>query len=236
MLSRAARVLSKLLLTGLALAAAAALFLGWLAEEVLEGDTAKFDAYIRSVVHSVASPQLTSVMWFFTDVGSLPVLAPILAATLAALWAFRWRRATLILTVTMAGGLLLDEALKVGFHRARPKPYFGIAAPHSFSFPSGHALFSFAFFATLAALTSSRVCRPTVRAAIWTAAVLLIASIGFSRVYLGVHYPTDVIAGYLTAFIWVRAVSYGDRFFSRRERVDSAGDVPARPGSPSGKL
>jgi membrane-associated phospholipid phosphatase len=234
--SRAARVFSEFALAGLVLSVAAALILGWLAEEVMEGDTARFDSYIRSVVHSAASPNFTSAMWFFTDLGSLPVLPAIIAVALVALWAFRWRRAAVILIVTLAGGVVLDEALKYGFHRKRPTPYFGIAPPHSFSFPSGHALFSFAFFATLAALTSSRLSKRRIRVAIWTMAVLLIALIGFSRIYLGVHYPTDVIAGYLTAFIWVRAISYGDRFFSRRERVDSDRDDPAHSRSPARNL
>lgn len=218
MVSRAIRLFTELLAAGLGLAVAAALFLGWLSEEVLEGDTARFDAYVRAAVHSYASPGFTSAMWFFTDVGSVYVLPGIIAVTLLVFWLYRWRRAAVILVITLAGALVLEVALKDGFHRRRPTPYFGITAPNSFSFPSGHALFSFAFFGTLAALSSSRVRRRTVRVAIWASAVLIILLIGFSRIYLGVHYPTDVIAGYLTAFIWVSAVALGDRYFRNRER------------------
>jgi undecaprenyl-diphosphatase len=222
--SRAIRLFTELIAAGLLLAVAAALFLGWLAEEVLEGDTAQFDAYVRAAVHSYASPAFTSAMRFFTDVGSVYVMPILVAVTLLAFWLYRWRRAAVILAITLLGALVLEVALKDGFHRSRPTPYFGITAPHSFSFPSGHALFSFAFFGTLAALSSARVRRRTVRVAIWAAAVLMILLIGFSRIYLGVHYPTDVIAGYLTAFIWVSAVAHGDRYFRNRERK-----TPGRP-------
>src|SRR5438046_10744078 len=103
----------------------------------------------------------------------------------------------------MAGSGVLDEVLKFAFHRRRPSPFFGITAPHSFNYPSGHALFSFAFFATVAALSTARITRRWAHAAIWFAAVAVIGLIGFSRIYLGVHYPTDVLAGYLTASIWI---------------------------------
>jgi undecaprenyl-diphosphatase len=218
MASNTTRVFTSLTVTGFILACCAALFLGWLSEEVLEGDTRRFDAFVRAAVHADSSRGFTSAMWFFTDVGSVAGLASLLAATLAILWFVHWRRAVVIMVITMAGAAVLVDALKLGFHRSRPVPYFGITAPSSFSYPSGHALFSFVFFGTLAALVTARIGRLWIRAIIWAASVAMIAAIGYSRIYLGVHYPTDVIGGYLTALIWVWTVSLADRYYSQHRR------------------
>jgi membrane-associated phospholipid phosphatase len=191
--------------------AAIAILLGWLSEEVFEGDTERFDAYVRSAVHSMASPHLTSVMRLLTGLGAgAPLVLQALGA-IAAFWRCQLHRAVFVLLVTMAGADGLMEALKLGFHRVRPAPYFGIAEPHSYSFPSGHSLMSFAFYATVAAIVTARIPSPWVRALIWAIAAGLIATIGVSRIYLGVHWPTDVAAGYMVGFIWVAAVTAGDR-------------------------
>ncbi|HMC29816.1 MAG TPA: phosphatase PAP2 family protein, partial [Candidatus Angelobacter sp.] len=78
--------------------------------------------------------------------------------------------------------------------------------PNSYSFPSGHALTSLCFYGVMAGLLSARIKSLPWRIALWTAAVLLIIAIGLSRIYLGVHYPSDVLAGYLAATVWVSAV------------------------------
>ncbi|MCL5745650.1 MAG: phosphatase PAP2 family protein, partial [Acidobacteria bacterium] len=84
---------------------------------------------------------------------------------------------------------------------------------------SGHALFALCLYGILASLTAGRTPRVGVRVVIWMFAVILIAAIGFSRIYLGAHYPTDVIAGYAAGFIWVVAVSFGDRVHRLRVRL-----------------
>jgi undecaprenyl-diphosphatase len=216
--SEPARTVTAVVTLGFLFAVVAATLLAWLTKEVLKGDTARFDAYVRSGVHAQASSPLTAVMWFFTDLGSVLVLSCLLLAAVVIFYCYRWRRAAVLLAVTMAGACILEPALKTGFHRARPLPYFGITAPASFSYPSGHSLFSFAFFATLAALAANRISRRWMRALIWSVAVVIIGGIGLSRIYLGVHYPTDVLAGYLTGFIWVAAVSFGDRMYPRLRR------------------
>jgi undecaprenyl-diphosphatase len=98
----------------------------------------------------------------------------------------------------MAGAVALENGLKYAFHRARPEPFFAMA-PETYSFPSGHALFSTCFYGALAGLLAANVKGASLRAAIWVAAGMLVLAIGLSRVYLGVHYPTDVIGGYLVA-------------------------------------
>src|ERR1051325_9242719 len=105
----------------------------------------------------------------------------------------------------MVGSLVLDLTLKYIYHRTRPTAYFGIA-PHSYSFPSGHALCSFCFYLVLAGLLSARIRSLALRIMIWTLAIVMVIIIGLSRIYLGVHYPSDVLAGYLAAAVWVGAI------------------------------
>jgi undecaprenyl-diphosphatase len=147
------------------------------------------------------------------------VLAVVLALGLF-LW-LRWRRATLWLVVTILGAVVLDVSLKLAFHRARPVPFF-VALPSTYSFPSGHSLFSFCFYGVTAGLLAGRTSSLRVRILIWTLAALLVAAIGFSRVYLGVHYLSDVIAGYLAAALWVSTLVTLDRMRKRNNAMNSS--------------
>lgn len=213
------RVLSKALVIGFLLAIGVVLLFAWLAEEVHEGETLRFDEHVRDVIHAHATPALTSAMPFFSRVGSPSVMTLLSIVSFLILWCERWRRAAILLAITFADAGLIDEVLKLSFRRARPDAYFDYPEPHSFSFPSGHAMFAFCFFGTLASLVTARLESTRVEVFVWGAAAVLIALIGFSRIYLGVHYPTDVIGGYIAAFIWVAAVTIGDRWHrSRTER------------------
>ncbi len=186
----------------------------WLAENVADRHIAKFDSLVRSNVHAFASPLLTRLMFAVSFMGSAGL---IVAAGIAfALFAhFRWRRGAIWLLVTLAGALLLDLTLKFAFHRARPTPFFG-AIPKTYSFPSGHSLFSFCFYGVLAGLLSGRVRSIPLRILMWIIAALLVLAIGTSRVYLGVHYPSDVLAGYLVGAIWTASMVALDRERQRR--------------------
>jgi undecaprenyl-diphosphatase len=128
----------------------------------------------------------------------------------------RWNRQAVLFVILLSGAYALDWKLKLAFHRTRPTPFFGTQEPRSFSFPSGHALFSICFFGVLAAIVTERVANRRARAAIWGLAAVLICAIGLSRIYLGVHYPSDVIAGYAAAVFWAGAVTHIDRLLRRR--------------------
>jgi undecaprenyl-diphosphatase len=196
-----AKLIEGLALAGL-LAAVLSLFLfARLATEVREGETASFDNAVRTWVHQFASPGMTQAMKFVSLLGYDILIAELVIAVLIFL-RIGWRRAAIWLAVTMAGAVLLDVTLKHVFHRERPVPYFG-GAPHSYSFPSGHALASFCFYGVLAGLIADRVERLSVRIAVGVLAALLVLAIGLSRIYLGVHYPSDVVAGYIAAAMWV---------------------------------
>ncbi len=200
-------VLGSLLVAGMAL-----LFFGWLAEEVLDADTKQFDAFVRTAIHGLASPALTSLMRVVSFLGSVGALATLSLLAIVLFSYFHRYREAVLLAITMAGATVLDLVLKHAFHRTRPVPFFG-ASPDSYSFPSGHALSSLCFYGALASILSARTSRRDMRLFIWMVAVLLIGSVGFSRIYLGVHYPSDVIAGYCAALVWVGAVDFLDKAF-----------------------
>ena len=192
------------ILASLAVAALALFLFAWLGNEVLQGDTQHFDTAVRMWVHRFASPGMTSAMKAISLLGYDILIAELLIAFAVFAW-LRWRRAAVWLAVAMAGSLALDMTLKYAYHRARPTAFFGVA-PHSYSFPSGHALCSFCFYGVLAGLLSARTKSLAWRLIIWTVAALLVIAIGISRIYLGVHYPSDVLAGYLAAAVWVGTV------------------------------
>ncbi|MDT7778827.1 MAG: hypothetical protein QOC99_1339 [Acidobacteriota bacterium] len=207
------------LLAGLALAVCALVLFSWLAEEVFEGDARLFDEQTRAFVNAHAGPSLTIAMRGVTYLGSTIFILALGLCAVIAFYLKGWRRASVILLITMAGAFILNAVLKSTFHRARPEPFFGILAPTSYSFPSGHSLLSFCLFGTLAAIIHRRTRSTPVRIIVWIVAALLVALVGFSRVYLGVHYPSDVLAGFLAAAVWVLAVAFGDRLSRRDEQA-----------------
>lgn len=200
---------------GLLLALSAVLLFAWIAEEMLEGDVVHFDSEVRSIVHQHSTAQLTTFMKALTILGSSAVMTPLSVLTLALCYIRRDFHALKVLAATFAGALLLELLLKEAFHRPRPTPFFDLPAPASFSFPSGHALFSFCFFAGLAVILSPRLRHPGAKVALWLIAIALIFGIGFSRVYLGVHYPSDVLAGYSAGLVWVATVKFVNELHRR---------------------
>ena len=205
--SKTRRVLLRAIPISLVVAIVALLLFSWLAEEVLEAGTIRFDDSVRAAVHQHASPALTVFMRGITLLGSMEVLLPAVLIVLTFLLVRRKRYEAIVLAVTMAGGLILNMVLKLSFHRARPDPFFNLTVPASYAFPSGHALLALCFYAVMARILSDSWTSHGLRWMVWSAAVCLIGLIGFSRVYLGVHYPSDVLAGYAAAIVWISAVT-----------------------------
>jgi undecaprenyl-diphosphatase len=201
-------------LLSLAVAVLSLFLFAWIAEGVSHQQTMKFDLAVRTRVHSYASPNMTRAMIGLSFLGGGGLILAVLAALLAFLF-FRWRRATLWLVITLLGALVLDLSLKYSFHRLRPAPFFG-TLPRTYSFPSGHALFSFCFYGVLAGLWAGRTRSGLSRTLIWMMFGILVSAIGLSRIYLGVHYPSDVMAGYLAAMVWVGTLVTLDRLRVRK--------------------
>jgi Membrane-associated phospholipid phosphatase len=215
------RLLEKLslsLLLGLIAAISVIVFFGWLTDEVLEGDTRAFDEATRAAVHQLASPTLTTAMRGISFFGSTQFLFPATAVIVLCFIFQHWKREAILLAVTMIGASLLNLTLKLAFKRVRPEPFFNLAAPKSFSFPSGHSLASFCFFGALAAIVNAGIKSRGLRILVLITAAVIILLIGLSRIYLGVHYATDVIAGYTAALIWIGAVKFVEDQLVRRRK------------------
>jgi membrane-associated phospholipid phosphatase len=135
-----------------------------------------------------------------------------------------WRH-LVVLAVTCGGGALVNVALKSVFHRTRPS-FASEFHVTSWSFPSGHAMDSLIVYGLLAYWVGERWPRTKVAAIIGAAA--LVVAIGYARIYLGVHYLSDVVGGYAAGFTWLAACATGYRFAARRQ-VGSAGvdEAPA---------
>jgi membrane-associated phospholipid phosphatase len=206
------------LFLGLAAAIGTLIFFGWLADEALEGDARDFDEATRAAVHQLASPLLTTIMRGLSVVGSTIVLS-IGTICVVVLFAKRkWGREAKLFAITMIGAGLLNTTLKLAFKRERPVPFFDLSPPETYSFPSGHSLTSAVFFGALAALLTAKIKSKRARLITWIVATTMFLSIGFSRIYLGVHHTTDVIAGFAAALIWILVVRFVEMQWTRRRR------------------
>jgi membrane-associated phospholipid phosphatase len=189
-------------LLAIRVSAAAFVMLAFLTAAVCAGTTMPFDNLIRSTVHENAAPYLTSIAMGASFMGRLAVLIPATVVLVTGFFLVGRRSAGVALATVMAGAAVLNWVLKVTVHRPRPSPFYGVD-PESFSFPSGHAFFALSFWgALLLILAGYRKVSPL---ALATGTVLVLA-IAWSRIYLGVHYPTDVAGGLLVAICWLGAL------------------------------
>lgn len=184
---------------------------GLLADEMGEGDMARFDHVVREGVNSFATPVLTQAMIAFSFIGDWPFLTILGLAIFGFLLYIKWKREALIFLITNAGELMLNMGLKAVYQRTRPEPLFEYALPNSYSFPSGHALGSFCFFSIIAWIVARNLDNSALKWVFCFLAAALIVAIGVSRIYLGVHHPSDVVAGYLVAASWTATVVFADR-------------------------
>jgi undecaprenyl-diphosphatase len=160
------------------------------------------DGAIRTAVNSWANPNLTSFFLFATQLGSVAVVYALTAIEAVALMVLRrWRDAVYLLAV-MAAAAAVNNAVKYAVARARPEAFFG-DLPASYSFASGHALYSGCVYGVLGGLLAAEMSRGWQKGLILLLTLALIGVIGLSRIYLGVHYPTDVVAGFALAALIV---------------------------------
>ena len=174
--------------------------LAW--ETVFRHETEAVDGLFIWMVRYFANPGLDKSMIAVSSLGAGYLYALIVFSSLLGFMYKRYWREAGVLMLSFGGGLALNVLLKVLFERSRPALPRVVEAA-GYSFPSGHAMVSLCFYGMLAFLLMRRVASFAGRVLIVTAAVVLIGAIGLSRIYLGVHYPTDVAAGYAAGATWL---------------------------------
>jgi membrane-associated phospholipid phosphatase len=165
------------------------------------------DRWVAASLHAQVTPTATTVMQAVTQLGSTAVLVVVTALAAVLLLRVGRRGDAAFLVVVLAGAEALTWILKALFQRERPSFADPVATASSFSYPSGHALVSLAVYGGIAYLLLGDLRSFRARNVCLGIAALLVATIGFSRLYLGVHYLSDVLAGYSFAFAWLVALA-----------------------------
>lgn len=171
----------------------------------------------------VGPPWFEDAVRDVTALGSMAVLTLVTTASILFLTIVgRWRNALFVL-VAVGGGQIVSSLLKLGIDRPRPDLVPHLAEVHTLSFPSGHAMLSAVTYLTLGALAARLMPGRAARVYVMAVAVLLTLLVGASRVYLGVHWPSDVVAGWCAGFAWATACWLVAQWLPRRDPVTGTG-------------
>ena len=217
------------LLGGIFLAGLLLLAFGHIAEEVIEGDATKFDQAVLLALRNAADPSdplgpewLEEAARDITALGSYAVLGFVFCAVVSYLLMAKMRSAALWVFVSVIGGVLLSNGLKFAFARPRPELVSHAARVFTSSFPSGHAMLSAVTYLTLGVLLASMHSSRRLKVYFMGLAIAITIAVGVSRVYLGVHYPTDVLAGWCLGAAWAALCWTIANWLQRRGNIEPA--------------
>jgi undecaprenyl-diphosphatase len=196
--------------TALVLIVASLLFaFGFIAQEVVKGKTLAFDREIMLALRSTSDPSvpigpdwLPEAARDVTSLGSMVVLGIVTLAAVGYLFLAGKSAVGWLLLIAVVGGVALSDLLKFAFGRARPDVVAPMARVFTTSFPSAHATMSAITYLTIGAILARSQSSSTISLYFISLAALLTMLIGVSRIYLGVHYPTDVLAGWCIGGAW----------------------------------
>lgn len=213
-------------------------FFAWtfveLADGVLEGETHALDSSIllslrnsQNLADPLGPGWLEEAARDITGLGGYAILSLLTIATLCYLLMVGKRATALLVLVAIVGGTLLSHGLKLGFERPRPDLVPHATQVYTASFPSGHAMLSAVTFLTLGALLARAEKSRRVSAFIMSLAIAVTLLVGMSRVYLGVHWPSDVLAGWSVGAAWAALCWFIALQLQRRGQVEKPGESPA---------
>src|SRR5688572_2383263 len=201
-----------------------------LADDAPEGDYLPIESKIMQAMRVAGKPLgpagTAAVVRDITAMGSAVVLIVMTLLVLGYLWMSGRARVAALIAVATAGGQGLNLILKNAFARERPDAALHLVEVSSTSFPSGHTMASSIFYLTIGALLARTAKRRREKAYFVGSALLITFFIGFSRVYLGVHYPTDVLAGWSAGTAWAMVCWFVADWLGRRGKLrEDTGEV-----------
>jgi undecaprenyl-diphosphatase len=185
---------------------------------IMSGMINGFDKSIIDVIQGWEAPWLTSIMLAFTFIGSTKIVMVItIAGTILLLWRFGARSRAYFFFFAMYGTIILFHALKSVFKRDRPEIH-RIAEAGGYSFPSGHAMMAFSLYALFTYFLWRHVQSTVGRIALLAFAIFMVVMISSSRIYLGVHYPSDIIGGIFASAFWITLIAFLFAQFRKRKK------------------
>ena len=204
-----AAILTLIIISGVFIIVLSLILFGYLGDTVLDKQRVFFDDSITSFVMSFRSPIMTGVMTFITDIGSYGLA---IGSTVILFYLFykRHRKEGILFCIIVLMGYVINVLLKLFVQRNRPT-VSPLQTLTDYSFPSSHSMASFIFFATIAYFAYHFTKDKKLSIIITIICFLLIFLIGISRIYLGVHYPSDVLGGYLAGILWYAIIIVLDR-------------------------
>jgi undecaprenyl-diphosphatase len=173
--------------------------LGFMAKGSSEGIL--FDVKIMEYVHNNTTPGILKFMRFISFIGSANFLLPVTAMIISYTLIKKKYYISKLLLLSTLGSYILNFILKQIFHRTRPIEYF-LVKQGGLSFPSGHSMVTMSLYSTIAFLLAKKVKDKGKRRLIYTISFVMICLMGISRIYLGVHWPTDIIGGFLIGYVF----------------------------------
>jgi undecaprenyl-diphosphatase len=203
----------------LIVAAAGLAIFAAIAEGVEEGMTQHFDESVLQWFAQRRTPFLDEAALEVTTLGNGIVLIMIVLIASVFLWQTQHKWSASLLIFATLTGKLLNTMLKLSYDRTRPSIVDSLTDVHSASFPSGHAMSAMVVYGSVAYLVGRLEPGRHLKRTTWLVAALVILAIGISRMYLGVHYPSDVVAGFIAGAGWIGflvAVMHALQFFARR--------------------
>ena len=193
-----------------------------LSEGVLEQETFALDKTILLSINQLSTPTLDTLMLGITRMGDPKTVVPL---TLVVLFLLLWKRKKVearFFAINAFGGAVLSYALKLAFSKPRPDLWQQHIEEITYSYPSGHALGSVVLYGFIAYLMATFY--PRYASAIYAIAIVLMLGIGFSRLYLGVHWPTDIVGGYGVGLLWITVCIMLMRLKKQTQQPEQSGN------------
>ena len=200
-----------------------------IAEEVFEGDTQAFDRWVvralRDPINSadpIGPPWVEEMARDATTLGGFAWIAFSTVVIAVYLWLDGKTHMAAFIVAATTSGAVVSTLLKSLFDRPRPDLVTHLSHVYTSSFPSGHSMIAAVVYLTLGSLLASVIAKLELKIYVLAVAVLLTVAVGLSRIYLGVHYPTDVLAGWLAGLVWALLCWLVARRLQRRGQVETA--------------